>query len=126
MTGHTHPSYWKPPIGAKERKSHGCLHCEAAGTIGITFRPDQIIAVGFGSACLTRDGVAVYSEPQWNGEGDEPGDSAYMTGAGAEDMAVTDPDHDWRIEIYGPLSGRTYQRQGAANWVLIEQNEGFA
>jgi len=25
-----------------------------------------------------------------------------------------------------PLSGRTYQRDGAGEWALIEQNQGFA
>lgn len=118
---HEHPSYWKTPIGAKERKSHGCLHCEAAGVVGITFRPEQVIAVGFGAACLTKNGRSVYDEQEAEHKGHD-----YMTGAQAEELAAKDPDHDWQIHIHGPLSGRVYQRQGAGNWVLIEQDEGFA
>lgn len=49
-----------------------------------------------------------------------------MTGAQAEELAAADPDHDWRIMIYGPLSGRTYQRHAPGSWVMVEQNEGFA
>ncbi len=40
--------------------------------------------------------------------------------------AAADPDHDWRIVLNGPLSGRTYQRHAAGEWALIEQNQGFA
>jgi hypothetical protein len=118
----TRPAYWKPPITEENRKPHGCLNCEAAGVIAVTFPPNGVIAVGFGMAALMRDNRCVYDEPRIEDAKDED----YMTGAQAEAMAAKDPDHDWRIVIHGPLSGRTYQRQGAENWVLIEQNEGFA
>ena len=49
-----------------------------------------------------------------------------MTGSKAEELAAADPDHDWRIVLYGPLSGRTYQRHATGEWVLIEQSMGFA
>lgn len=109
--------HWLPTIG---RTPHGCAICEANGAIPETFPPDGLIAVGFGFAACTRDGVVVLEEPQ----DDEGGD--YPTGGDAEKLAAADPSHDWRIQIEGPLSGRTYQRQGANNWVLVEQNEGFA
>lgn len=118
MSEHTHPTYWKKPIGAGDRKPHGCLHCELAGTVGITFPPDGLIAVGFGMAALTKGGKLIFDGSDIDGP--------EMTGAEAEALAAADPDHDWQIQIEGPLSGRTYQRQGTGNWVLIDQNEGFA
>jgi hypothetical protein len=82
---------------------------------------DGLIAVGFGFAACLKDGKPVLEEPQ----GDDGWDD-FPTGADAEKLAAADPDHDWRIQIEGPLSGRTYQRQGEGNWVLVEQNMGFA
>lgn len=125
------PAYWLPPITQEERKPHGCLNCELNGGIPITFPADGVIAVGFGFAACTKDGRPVLEEPQcrYDNEGDvewEPGEEDYPTGAQAEALAAADPDHDWRIQLEGPMSGRTYQRQGAGNWVLVEQNEGFA
>jgi hypothetical protein len=28
--------------------------------------------------------------------------------------------------LHGPLSGRTYQRHGPGQWMLVERNDGFA
>ena len=113
------PSYWLKPITAEERKPHGCFTCDAAGILPITFPPDGLIAVGFGSADVTKDGRCVLN-------GEDPDLTDYITGADAEKLAAADPDHDWRIDLQAPLSGRTYQRQGEGNWVLVDQNEGFA
>lgn len=96
----------------------GCLNC---GPRPSYFPPEGVIAVGFGFAGLLRDGQLVYTEPQ-NPESDDD----YMTGAKAEELASADPDHDWRITLDAPLSGRTYQRHEAGKWALIEQNKGFA
>lgn len=130
------PSYWLEPITAETRKPHACAVCEANGAIPITFPPDGLIAVGFGYAGVTRDGREVLREPDspdiYDADGELlpedqwPPEPEYPTGADAEALAAADPDHDWRIHIEGPLSGRTYQRQGEAGWVLVEQNEGFA
>lgn len=123
------PAYWLPPIAAEERTPHACLNCEVAGAKPLTFPPEGLIAVGFGFAACLKDGIPVLEEPQlsYDDEG-EPVDEEleYFTGADAENLAAADPDHDWRIQLEGPMSGRTYQRQGAGNWVLVEQNEGFA
>lgn len=97
-------------------KVGGCINC---GVRPSMFPPDGIIAVGFGFAALTRDGCAVYEE----GRDD---DSEYMTGAQAEEIAALDPDHDWRVILHGPLSGREYQRHGPNEWALIHQDQGFA
>lgn len=127
------PAYLLPAI---ERKPHGCLVCEAAGVIQDTFPMDGIIGVGFGYAGVTKDGREVLREPdcelRYDDEGDllpeeqQPPTPPDVTGADAEALAVADPDHDWRIHMEGPLSGRTYQRHGPGQWVLVEQNEGFA
>lgn len=50
----------------------------------------------------------------------------YWTVSRAERLARQDPDHDWRIVLYGPLHGEVYQRHGRNQWVLVESNEGFA
>lgn len=113
------PPYWLTPITAESRKPHGCLTCELNGVVYVTFPPDGIICVGFGASGVTKDGREVL-----NGE-DETREN-YLTGADAEKLAAADPDHDWRIYLHGPLSGREYQRQGDAGWVLIAQDEGFA
>lgn len=43
-----------------------------------------------------------------------------------EECVATDPDHDWRLRIDGPLGGVVYQRQGSARWVAIQRLDGFA
>lgn len=114
-----HLSHWRTPITDETRKSHSCLHCEAAGVIKIHFPDDGVIAVGFGSAFLTKNGKLIYEEPQRD-------DEEYMTGAQALALAKQEPTADWIIGLEGPLSGRTYQFQGDAGFVLVDQNEGFA
>jgi hypothetical protein len=116
------PSYWLPPITEEDRTPHGCLNCEVAGAKPLTFPADGLIAVGFGYAGVTKDGLEVLGEPH----DDEADWDSYPTGADAEKLAEADPDHDWRIHMEGPLSGRVYQRQADAGWVLVEQSEGFA
>ena len=103
---------------AIEVKHGGCLNC---GPRPSYFPLEGVIAVGFGYAALHRDGEPVWTEPNEAESEDE-----YMTGAKAEELAAADPYHDWRIVLEGPMSGRTYQRHGAGEWALIEQNQGFA
>lgn len=103
-----------PPI---EAHYGGCLNC---GPRPVQFPPDGVIAVGFGCAALNKDGVPIWSELE------ALADNEMMTGAEAEALAAQDPDHDWRIVLHGPLSGRTYQRHGPGERVLVEKNEGFA
>ena len=105
-------------LPAIEGKHGGCLKC---GPRPSYFPADGIIAVGFGYAALHRDGEPVYTEPT-----EAENNDAYMTGAQAGAMAAADPEHDWRIVMDGPLSGRTYQRHGPGHWALVEQNMGFA
>lgn len=95
----------------------GCPHC---GELLDTLPMDARIAVGFGDASLRRNG-----EYAWN---EQPGMNYEdcLTVQQAEDMAADDPEADWRIVLYGPLRGRVFQRHGAGQWCLIEENEGFA
>ncbi len=106
-----------PPL--KADKIHvGCSCCSTACQVA---HADMPIAVGFGSAIVTKDGECVYSER----EGEE-----IWTVADAERLAAAEPDHDWRIEKMGPLHGETFQRHAtgehAGKWVCIESNPGFA
>lgn len=101
---------------AIDGKHGGCLNCGVRPSL---FPADGVIAVGFGMAALTKDGGLV-----WEERGQDFDEC--MTGAQAEELAAADPDHDWRIQLEAPLSGRTYQRHAANEWALIEQNTGFA
>ena len=105
----------------KGQVHHGCLNC--GGTHDVA-PMDMLIAVGFGDACATKDGQAVYDEMSvMHGSGNF---DDLATLQQIEDMAIADPDHDWRVVLDGPLRGRTYQRHDAGHWVLIDSNEGFA
>ena len=96
----------------------GCACCSTACRIA---HADMEIAVGFGSAFLSKDSELIYSETQ---------DGPIWTVADAEKLAAADPDHDWRIQKDGPLHGETFQRHAngkySGQWVCIESNQGFA
>ena len=93
----------------------GCLCC---GYQHEHLPLDAVIAVGFGSACVTKDGALVFDEMD---SPDEFKDLSVF-----EAMAKQDPDHDWRVHLVAPLSERHYQRQGEDLWVLYEKGMGFA
>lgn len=96
----------------------GCLCCSTACRIA---HADLPIAVGFGSAVLTKNGELIYEETH---------DGPIWTVADAEKLAAADPDNDWRILKNGPLHGETFQRhmkgKYAGQWVCIESDNGFA
>lgn len=94
----------------------GCMHCGYQYDVAPM---DMLIAVGFGYAAVTKDGEPVYEECNIEDE------SEFWTTQDAEDLARKDPDHDWRIILEAPLSGRTYQRHGEDKWMLIAKNPGF-
>jgi len=77
--------------------------------------------LGFGNAIVTKDDEIIYSEPN-HAEGWD----AFWTTQTAENEARKDPDHEWTIDMQGPLQGETYKRMGEDNWVLIDSNKGFA
>lgn len=107
---------WKklPPIKDGEL-CVGCLNCSTAEYVAPM---DMYLPVGFGGANVTKDGLCVWDEQ-------DPDGSDWCV-QDAEDLAVKDPDHDWRITRYGPMHGETYQRHGPGKWVCIESNKGFA
>jgi hypothetical protein len=100
----------------------GCLNCGYQHDI---LPMEAVIAVGFGSASLTKGDETVYDEQDVPQDTDF-GDEAFMSVAKAEALAAADPDHDWRIHLVAPLSERHYQRQGDKHWVLYEKGQGFA
>jgi hypothetical protein len=50
----------------------------------------------------------------------------YVTLGEIEEAVALDPDHDWRLEIHGPMGGAIYQRHGEATWHAVKRLEGFA
>lgn len=105
---------WLKPL---KRCNPHCLNCGDTHTV---LPGDFRIAVGFGAAQLTCNGKVVWEESprmSWHD---------LLTVREAEIMANARDRMDWRIVLFGPLRGRTYQRQGEGNWVLIAQNNGFA
>lgn len=101
------------PIDGRRNPCACCLPIPAEA------QPHKIIAVGFGSANVTRDGEEVYSEPP------DLEEDGMWDFAKAEEVAAADPDHDWRATLFGPLHGEVYQRQDG-RWLLVESNQGFA
>jgi hypothetical protein len=94
----------------------GCANCGYKPSIA---EMERRIAVGFGAATLSKDSEIVWSED--NKEWED-----CMTVAEAEEMAAADPDHDWRIHLFAPLSEVEYQRQDVGQWVLVKKGMGFA
>lgn len=103
------------PIKATAR---GCLNC---GTLVEKASMEMLIAVGFGDAHVERDGEIIYDELDCQMDSDK-----LWTVQDAENEALKDPDHDWRVVLDGPLRGRTFQRHGDGEWVLVAENNGFA
>lgn len=97
----------------------GCLNC---GYVYSVAPMDMDIAVGFGEATVTKNGVVIYDEMEVCLDNYDVVWDVEM----AEREAMKDPDNDWRINLNAPLSGRIYQRQGECLWVLVEKNQGFA
>lgn len=95
--------------------NRGCLCCPSPTIVA---EMEKWIAVGFGFAGVTKDGDLVYME---SSDLDE-----CWTFQDAENLALKNPDHDWRVTMDGPLHGETYQRHDTGTWVVIESNRGFA
>ena len=94
--------------------------CSCCGYVQIHLPLNSVIAVGFGSACLTKNGMEVWSEERMGLK------ENLMTVEDAEKMARKEPDADWRIHLVGPLKETHFQRQKPSIWVLYEQGDGFA
>ncbi len=90
----------------------GCLCC---GVKSRVIDGESVLAVGFGGVTVTKDNHVLWS-----------GDDCEETLEKYELIAQKDPDHDYRGQYCGPLSGSTYQRHGKNQWVLIAEDRGFA
>lgn len=95
-----------------------CLNCPPIPSVA---QMDKLIAIGFGTAEVRRNGKMVI-----DGEKEAQEHDRWVTFEDAEQAAEKYPSHDWTVVLHGPLHGETYQRQGPRNWVLVERNEGFA
>lgn len=91
--------------------------CACCPPIPVKLPMNAPIAVGFGIACVTRNGKLIWEETNKT--------RRPHTVQWAERKARKSRG-DWRIILHGPLHGETYQRQGKNNWICIEQNRGFA
>jgi len=92
----------------------GCLHCGYQYEI---LPMEAVIAVGFGGAEVTKNGKTIYYEQMV--EHDKR--RKLWTVKRAEQEARKDPDNDWRIHLFAPLSERHYQRQGKTNGFFIKR-----
>ncbi len=102
--------------------SIACLTCKAGAKSDLAM--DRHIAVGFGSAGYSKDGLSLWDE---NGPAAKDLDWDEMpTVRDVESLAMADPDHDWRIYFFAPMYEAEYQRQGLAVWVLVKSGMGFA
>mgnify|MGYP001115902698 CR=1 FL=1 len=94
-------------------------------TCGMGARSDlemsRKIAVGFGSAGYSKDGVTLWEEQEAGDDWDK-----IHTVADVEKLALADPDHDWRIFFFEALYEAEYQRQADGVWVLVRKGKGFA
>ena len=99
--------------------SVACLTCGCGARSDLSM--ERMIAVGFGSAGYSRDGVQLWDEGTT-----EEGEEKLPTVADVEELAKADPDHDWRIFFFAPLYESEYQRQGEGVWVLVRKGMGFA
>lgn len=89
-------------------------NCLTGGPQPTELPVSAILAVGFGYVTVSKDGERLWS-----------GDDERVTLRRFERQAAKDPDHDWRVLFYGPLSEPEYQRQDG-KWLLVRKGEGFA
>lgn len=120
-------SYKKLAAIPHNRIHRGCLSCPPVMQLADM---KTYIAVGFGSAEVTRDGRVVF-----DGEGgyyERAGKMVKCNNKNAwllsywERRARKSPMADWRVYLNSPLRDREYQRQGKNKWVLVKSGMGFA
>lgn len=110
-------SAWTKLEPLTEKPHAGCLHCGPKPKVAPM---EMIIAVGFGDATVKKDGELIYQEDMHDDSGE------FRTLAEFEAMAKADPDHDWRVHLFAPLSEAEWQRHGDGQWVMVRQGIGFA
>lgn len=90
---------------------HGTKWCDACEFSGYTDEARSVVCGTCGGEGRVDDADA--------------GEAEYWDFAEVEKLAAADPDHDWRVVMFGPLHGEEYQRHGPDQWVLVVKNEGF-
>lgn len=92
----------------------GCLCCSSAGN----FLPMETeLYQGFGGYRVEKNGKLFYMA-NCNSDNNK-------TLSDIEQIAAITPNAYWRVIAFMPLHGETYQRQ-KGEWLLVEQNMGFA
>ncbi len=107
-------SDWKREKPLSKKQAGLRSECEYCGPQPVVLSMDAILAVGFGGVTVRKDDKIIWS-----------GDDEEKKLEEIENLATNDPEHDWRIEFYAPLSSTVYQRQGRWQWMLIEKGKGF-
>jgi hypothetical protein len=140
LPGKGNPCVCCPPIGSRLHMDSviavgfGDAHVSRDGEV-IYREPSMMDGRQWCDACdgcgSTEGGESIPTECwKCKGEGSvaDPNkpEPTYWDVAEAEKAALADPDHDWRIVLFGPLHGEVYQRHEAGAWMLVEKNEGFA
>lgn len=93
----------------------GCLNC---GPNPARLSLHTKLCMGFGIVAIRRDGQTLWcGDPEWD---EAP------TLRRWEHRARREPQADWRVEFWGPLSETVYQRHARNRWVLIARGLGFA
>jgi len=104
--------YWQPvEVGSDVHST--CLNCPPKPAY-LPYRSDP--SPGFGIVAIRRDGDVVASTC---------GGAATLIRRWRSAARVM-PDHEWIIEIDGPLSGVRYTRQPNGRWMATHRSMGFA
>ena len=82
---------------------------------------NTVLYYGFGGYTVRKNGIVFYqgdSDEDWNN---------FKKLKDIEKEALKDPDADWEVELYEPLSGATWKRDKIKKmWVVTGRNTGFA
>lgn len=101
-----------PPL--EHAPQSGCFSCPPKPLkVPLRYNPHP----GFGLVTLERDGQTVESQIHYEKS---------TTFIRFENVAMKDPDHDWRVISNGPLSDVTWQRHGPKAWLAVKRGRGFA
>lgn len=107
------------------------VHVLTTGTtrnpIGKVSSLDRVIAVGFGSATVRRDGVCVI-------DGEREKRRSLLTRGGFVTLRKVEKyirrmgqgRRRWTAEMHAPLWSASWERQRPGKWVCVEAGEGFA
>ena len=113
---------WNKVPPYQDKIHQGCLNCPPVEEIAPM---EMVIGVGFGYAAVTKDDLVIFNENDFLKINDHELDELPILQK-FEDIALQDPDHDFRVQLEAPFRGRTYQRHDISKWVLIDSNNGFA